>query len=61
MVSHFLPAPTQWAFLVVLGVVVALQDHGAACAEVIFLHFNVALQIGGEDVLDELGQERVFV
>ena len=45
----------------VLGVVVALEDRGTAVAEVVLLHVNVALQVAGEDVFDQLGQERVLV
>ena len=56
-----LPAAADGPFLVVLGVVVALEDHGAAVAKVVFFHVDVAFQVAGEDVFDKLGQERVLV
>lgn len=56
-----LPAGADGAFLVVLGVVVALQDQGAAAAKVFPLHVDVTLQVSGENALDQLGQEGVFV
>lgn len=45
----------------ILGVVVALQDHGTSSAKVFPLHVDVAFQVWGEDALYQLGEERVFV
>lgn len=55
------PAGADRAFLVILGVIVTLQNHGTPVAQIFFLHVNITFQVGGEDAFYKLGQESVFV
>lgn len=45
------PASANRAFLVILGVIVALQYHGASVTQIFFLHVNITFQVRGKDVL----------